>query len=113
MSANRAPSGRARPLRPSMELGPRDVRVDGQVAREGREAAAAGGHQVLTTDQLAVAHEPLSDRLRVLDEFVFESMTPGMTTLPSGTFFLEDGPLVLVARVGALEQDRGHALGIL
>ena len=43
-------------------------------------------------------------------KFDFDSITPGISTLPSGSFTrLEQRPFMGVARVGGLERDRRAA----
>src|SRR5712692_3757806 len=68
------------------ELGPDHGGIDRGLPAPGAVAAIAAGDDVLAADQLGVAGEALGDEFGMLDEIVLDSRTPGMRTLPAGSF---------------------------
>ncbi len=69
------------------------------------ESAVGARHQVLAAEQLAEAHQPLGHQLRVLDDVGSVADHPRHQDFPWRQLdALPDAPLVLVARVGALDE---------
>ena len=79
---------------------PRDADVDA-------EAAVDAGHDVVAADEVGVALDALRDELRVLDVVRLALDDAGDQHLAFGHLdLLEQRPLVRMARIGGLEQDR-------
>src|SRR6267143_4301608 len=103
--------GQPRAFGHRLELGPGDLGLDlVHRPREGREAAVGARDHPLASDDLRVADEALRDQLRVLDEVGrgVEHARDDHAVVGQADL-AEHDPLVLVARIGALE---GQGLGL-
>jgi hypothetical protein len=100
-------AGDACALSEGSELRPSNRRHHGGRPSEGREAAVDAYDDILAPYEVSIACNALGDESRVLDEVGRRVDYARKDAFPIGQPHLpEDGPFVLVTRVGALEGDR-------
>jgi len=95
--------GDARAFGHRFEFCPDDLRI----ADTRAEAAVGAAHDVLPADDLGVAHQPVGDRLWMLDDIRRMADDAGYEDLACGKLdLIPDAPFMLVAWVGRFDGNR-------
>ena len=103
----RAPPAIRAPSASAASFAQDDRRVDPDHAGDGGKAAVGAGDHPVAADDRGVAPDPLCDEARMLDEVVGRIDDAGNEDRVVGDRgVLPVPPLVVVARVGSLEEDR-------
>src|SRR4029077_8566356 len=96
-------AGDARAFGHRFKLGPADLWITDSWS----EAAVRSGHDIFTANDFGIAHEPVRDRSRMLDDIGGVADDAGHEYLSRGQLhFFPNAPLVFVARIGSLDGDR-------